>query len=390
VPRPQQDELLSSCLARACRRAGLPIGTVMQALTGGRKWAPGFFQAGHVVELADVLGMQPMDLLWRHTVFPYATAFLTPAVHAAALEAALATGPRAVGMGAVTQSVSDQVQFRRYCLVCAREELQRFGESYWHREHNLPGVMVCMAHRRVLWECDLRASSGPTWSVHLPHEVAGVRVLARSPAPLHWALAERAAALLNRLCEVPVVRGPAWYREALVAKGLLSLGRTVCAQALMDWGSSGLVAAQRGGTATGRYLGLRERETRFDWLPLMVRPRVGTPFVPLKHLLFEALITVQPQMSSETAGRLDYVSSGPSGRDASALDRAYETAVRVALARHRSTGHRVRVSDVLGEVGCWSAFRHDRQRFPRVARAVAGLRWSQVGVGPSGAARSQN
>lgn len=381
MPRPQQDELLSSCLARACRRAGLPIGTVMQALTGGRKWAPGFFQAGHVAELADVLGMQPMDLLWRHTVFPYATAFLAPAVYAAALEAALATGPRAVGMGAVTQSVSDQVQLRRYCRLCAREELGRLGESYWHREHNLPGVLVCRTHRSVLRESDLRASSGRTWSVHLPHEVSGVRVLARRPAPLHWALAEGATMLLSRKCSVPAMRGPAWYREALVAEGLLSPDRTVCAQALMDWGRSGLIAAQRGGTATGCYLGLRERETRLDWLPLMVRPRVGTPFVPLKHLLFEALLAVQPQMSDETVGRLDYVSSGPPGRDASALDRAYEKAVRAALARHRSAGHRVRVSDVLSEVGCWSGFRHDRRSFPRVARAVAGLRWSRVGLG---------
>ena len=33
-----------------------------------------------------------------------------------------------------------------YCPACAEEELARFGEPYWHRMHQLPGVDVCLTH----------------------------------------------------------------------------------------------------------------------------------------------------------------------------------------------------------------------------------------------------
>ena len=39
-----------------------------------------------------------------------------------------------------------------YCPACAEEELARYGESYWHRMHQLPGVNVCLTQRLVL--CD--------------------------------------------------------------------------------------------------------------------------------------------------------------------------------------------------------------------------------------------
>lgn len=385
VQRPCLDELLSSVLVRTCRHAGLPVGTVMRALTNGRKWQPGFFQAGHVVEFAEVLGMAPMDLLWRHTVFPYATAFFEPAVYAGALQAALSTGAEAVGMGAVTQSVSDLVRLRRYCRVCASVELRRWGESYWHREHNLPGVLVCLAHRRVLWEAPLRASAGRSWSIELPHEVNGVRVLARTAASLHWRLAELSVAQLHRSVGAQAPRDAAWYREALVATGLLSEARQVSGERLVAWARERFVAAQRGGTATGRNLGFREREAALHWMALMVRPRVRIPFVPLKHVLFEALVVMEPaagitEAASAQAGVLDHAPPGPSGRDATELDKAYRVAVRRVLRRYRNAGERVRVHDLLTEAGCWSAYRHARNRFPRVEALMQRLRGSELSV----------
>lgn len=39
-----------------------------------------------------------------------------------------------------------------YCPACVEEELARYGEPYWHRLHQLPGVDVCLAHHLEL--CD--------------------------------------------------------------------------------------------------------------------------------------------------------------------------------------------------------------------------------------------
>ena len=34
----------------------------------------------------------------------------------------------------------------RYCPDCAREDMERYGETYWHRMPQLPGVEYCLKH----------------------------------------------------------------------------------------------------------------------------------------------------------------------------------------------------------------------------------------------------
>lgn len=34
----------------------------------------------------------------------------------------------------------------RYCPQCVKEDIERYGEAYWHRIHNLPGMFVCCKH----------------------------------------------------------------------------------------------------------------------------------------------------------------------------------------------------------------------------------------------------
>ena len=40
----------------------------------------------------------------------------------------------------------------RYCPICKKEEQQIYGESYWHREHQLPLMAVCPKHHCKLEE----------------------------------------------------------------------------------------------------------------------------------------------------------------------------------------------------------------------------------------------
>lgn len=38
----------------------------------------------------------------------------------------------------------------RFCPKCAEEDLENFGELYWHRLHQIPGVFVCSKHQLFL------------------------------------------------------------------------------------------------------------------------------------------------------------------------------------------------------------------------------------------------
>lgn len=43
----------------------------------------------------------------------------------------------------------------RFCSLCAQDELKDFGESYWHRAHQVPGVDLCSIHQGFLEESDV-------------------------------------------------------------------------------------------------------------------------------------------------------------------------------------------------------------------------------------------
>ena len=52
----------------------------------------------------------------------------------------------------------------RYCPVCAKEDKRHFGEFYWHRTHQTPGVFVCHAHYVFLNESNVPAYAIPSRS----------------------------------------------------------------------------------------------------------------------------------------------------------------------------------------------------------------------------------
>ena len=56
-----------------------------------------------------------------------------------------------------------QKRFLRYCPVCAREDRDRLGETYWHREHQNIHVDICPKHR-----CFLKNSTVPIGSKVTP------------------------------------------------------------------------------------------------------------------------------------------------------------------------------------------------------------------------------
>ena len=44
----------------------------------------------------------------------------------------------------------DSRKFFRFCPLCLEEDTQKYGEAYWHRIHQTPGVLVCPIHATAL------------------------------------------------------------------------------------------------------------------------------------------------------------------------------------------------------------------------------------------------
>lgn len=40
----------------------------------------------------------------------------------------------------------------KYCKECIREDKEKYGEAYWHREHQISGILICDKHNTSLFE----------------------------------------------------------------------------------------------------------------------------------------------------------------------------------------------------------------------------------------------
>jgi len=369
VQRPLPDESVCSALVRTARRAGLPIGAVTPALTGGRKWYPGFFQGGHLGVLAEAMRISPVELLCSHTYFPYATTFFDQPLLDRCTSNALSTGKIALGQSVVTQGVSERCPFRRFCAKCARADALQWGESYWHRSHNLPGVRICLEHQAPLVETQLPTTGTGQWHDVLPAEAVGQSLRAQDITEFDRELARASVARLfaHRII-ANVGLGRTHYRHALIRKGLLSSDRQVNAAALSRW-ATGVI-----GPSPAR-LGFKPSDLSFAWMAQMVRPNTGVPVCPLKHLVFQTALSIGGDSPTPI---LDHIPSGPSGNGVDRLDLIYSRRLKGVMQVAIRTGERIRVRDALVAAGCWSAYRHARADFPETGAIVLELRRSDA------------
>ena len=97
----------------------------------------------------------------NHTMFPAYTRFLPKERRNAALHSLLICDGNYHNL-IVNQKVKHK-RFLRYCPICAAEDRERCGETYWHREHQIVHLDICPKHR-----CRLVDSTVPIRSKTTP------------------------------------------------------------------------------------------------------------------------------------------------------------------------------------------------------------------------------
>lgn len=74
----------------------------------------------------------------------------------------------------------------RYCPLCAEEDTRHFGEPYWHRAHQIPGVFVCPSHAVFLNHSDVSSYEVPSRACL--HKSAHAVLRPHRPRPLNISL----------------------------------------------------------------------------------------------------------------------------------------------------------------------------------------------------------
>lgn len=169
------DETIHSVLSRYARLCG---GSSRKAAFAGERAATSFTQnVAFPSRLADLVEALPRgtdlsvaQLIKRHTVLPYYAPFLTndQLQHAQASMTGESKGLMLkLGINASRIEGASRV---RFCPVCLNEDISRVGAAYWHRVHQLPGVLVCPHHGQMLKVVDPSWYSRNSRQLNLPDD----------------------------------------------------------------------------------------------------------------------------------------------------------------------------------------------------------------------------
>ncbi len=290
LPRPYPDELLYGVIARYVGAGSRPVQTALVSALGKHRFIKAEVALPHwLADLSERLprspATSPAQLAWRYTLWPYYGHYASKEAVAAAYEAMCMSG----GWFPSERRLRNQVTPPRrlnICAACVKEDAEAFGEPYWHRMHQLPGVAVCVRHGEPLLRTEI-GNRGPELSQFhvVPFDCTSsgrpLQLVGGYDREYLW-IARRGARLLYRpLLASRTARLFTWYRRRFSRYGLVTGERVEVrlAQAFKTHFDRQFLVS----------LGLLPLTwAHGDWMAALFRREV--PLHPLCHALAQALI----------------------------------------------------------------------------------------------------
>lgn len=227
LPLPYSDELLYGVLARVKIHLWLQSPkNLLKSVYGHCGMIASMRFGSNLNALAnsyDYAGLSPQTLMYKHTLWPLITPFI-PEERRQRCEFWL-QGQRDIGVtvaSGVSASRLEYPKHLRYCPLCVGEQIDKVGEAYWQRLHQVPAIAVCLKHK-----CKLNTHTADNLQRH-QHEFFPLVLPERSKvepasiAPFFSELNDYVVSLLN----LEIVNTPsyeqwsAYYRELATKNGL--------------------------------------------------------------------------------------------------------------------------------------------------------------------------
>lgn len=102
------------------------------------------------------------DLILNHTMFPQYARFIPLNQKKEAMQKLISESGDVHHLFCVLPRGTGE-QYLRYCPLCAAEDRKKYGETYWHRKHQLRNMEICTKHKCKLEESDVTAKSMQTF-----------------------------------------------------------------------------------------------------------------------------------------------------------------------------------------------------------------------------------
>ncbi|MBN8503355.1 MAG: TniQ family protein [Burkholderiales bacterium] len=400
LPHAYPDELIGSIFIRGAIHTGLPPKRLLMRALGRERSHQSMFIPTGLDALTEVTSQTPSQLLWEHTAFPYAVAFMSPEQVAMHEAKALSAGDAGrISLGALARSATQGVARLRFCPDCAKEDVAAYGESYWRRTHCLPAVHLCVKHAAQLHSCPWQPRTlSQQLNLPLPHELS---IFARSRSGISVGKRLRVAATSLQGQLEPTSCPPNLKYHLAASTGEL-LSESWRHQ--FDWfhayrdealrlgyvKSSQIVAGARLAHDMRTLFGtpyLQELNCAFEgccqvWPGAMVRSVASATFSPVKHLLLRALFQYAPEIAQ--ASPFHYKKPGKKVRDYDTLDASLASVVHRETERLLLLRRVTSTQSLLRDMGQWEMFRHARGKLPLTEAAVQAFKASDASARKSG------
>lgn len=155
IPKPYPDELLYSVLVRYYIRSGYDRVNKVQVklfdTLPQQSWD--IFLPSNLNRLTKKIWTKanytPDYFIQNHTLYPFYSQFLIP-VEAEFLRRVMTQqGNASIAMIAKVPLDVDKAHqsFLKFCPRCFEQESDELGEAYWHRTHQIPGIVLCPDHQ---------------------------------------------------------------------------------------------------------------------------------------------------------------------------------------------------------------------------------------------------
>lgn len=155
-PTPYPDELWYSVLCRYYMYAG--YSSKMDAMKALCAHGPTLLSAHFALHLDEFCAaapgewLTPGQIIEHHTLYPYYSRFLPLERRVRTINAMLGKDNIQPAVAVGSRKRQGKIHYWRYCPICAQFDIERYGETYWHRLHQIPDLRICPIHKIYLEE----------------------------------------------------------------------------------------------------------------------------------------------------------------------------------------------------------------------------------------------
>lgn len=161
-PEIYPDELLYSQIARYHSRSGYAsyVYTVSDIYQNGKLVHPNVdFVNKYTTDAMKWITKNDTweNIAFKHTMYPAYIRFLPKQRRIDAVNGILSCEGNWKNL--MCLPLLNEQRYIRYCPECAKEDRENYGETYWHRTHQIPRIRVCPKHRCFLENSEIPVSS---------------------------------------------------------------------------------------------------------------------------------------------------------------------------------------------------------------------------------------